>query len=90
MSFQTVGAAGAADALGIALADAADESVGAAEAEGIALAALLVSVGAGGDAGGFPPPHATLAITGAEQTRRKAVRKIVAEVFIESPATPSR
>lgn len=83
-----MGAAGAADALGAAL--AAEESVGAADADGIALAALLVSVGAGGDAGGFPPPQATLAITGAEQTKRKAVRKIVAEVFMESPATSSR
>ncbi|MEO7113055.1 MAG: hypothetical protein ABI183_21635 [Polyangiaceae bacterium] len=88
MSFQTVGAAGAADALGAALMAVAEESLGI--ADGIALAALLVSVGAGGDAGGDPPPHATLAITGAEQTRRKAVRKIVAEVFMESPATPSR
>jgi hypothetical protein len=52
MSFQTVGAAGAADALGAALAAVAEESVGAADADGIALAALLVSVGAGGVAGG--------------------------------------
>jgi hypothetical protein len=51
MSFQAVGAAGAADALGAALAAVADESVGAADADGIE-AALLVSVGAGGVAGG--------------------------------------
>jgi hypothetical protein len=49
MSFH---ADGAADALGAALAAIAEESVGAAEADGIAEAALLVSVGAGGVAGG--------------------------------------
>ena len=50
MSFQTIGAAGAADALGAAV--IAEESVGADDADGIAEAALLVSVGAGGVAGG--------------------------------------
>jgi hypothetical protein len=80
MSFQ---ATGAADALGAALIAAAEESVGIAEAEGIAEAALLVSVGAGGLAGGVdPPPHATLAMTGAAHARRKAARRIVAEVFM--------
>jgi hypothetical protein len=86
MSFHT--AAAATDALGAALEAAPAESVGAAEADGMADAALPVSVGAGGLAGGIaPPPHATIEITGEAQTRRKAVRRIVAEVFIGSPAT---
>jgi hypothetical protein len=89
MSFHAT-VAGAADAVGAALFAVAPESVGAAEADGIADAALPVSVGAGefGTVGG--PPHATLAITGAAQTRRKADRRIVAEVFIGSPGDPSR
>jgi hypothetical protein len=86
MSFHAT-VAGAADALGAALAAVAPESVGAAEAEDAAEAALPVSVGAGALGGGVPPPHAMLAITGAAQTRRKADRRTFAEVFIGSPGT---
>jgi hypothetical protein len=84
MSFHAAGAP-AADALGAALVAVAAESVGAAELDGVADAALLVSVGAGGLAGGVaPPPHAAIAITGAAHTKRKAVRRMV---FIRSPGT---
>jgi hypothetical protein len=89
MSFHAVGAAGAADALGAALAAVAEESVGAADADGIADAALPVSVGAGEFGTCVGPPHATLAITGNAHTRAKAIRRID-EVFMGSPADPSR